>query len=332
MHLTGATGPVRFFTRLLSFADDIHNGDLETLFLGALEHLSFVIGREEAANKDFHLNYAANHVFVNIANPDTVISPNKLESELRLILEKNWTKLIRLSVNIVEFKVSCRLAQDSETISLRYVATNPTGFVIDAHLYYEATSGFPGDDIVFRSVGDLHGPWDGQSIQTPYPVTQKFEKERAEARTASDTLYVYDWPILFQSAAEKQWLESLHGPHADSLSNNIDGNSPFKLPEELIKFKELVVCAACDCSGTCTPLEKFNAKDIENGRLCPIEREPGLNSAGMVAWLVTIKTPEYPNGRDFVLISNDITHKAGSFGTKEDYYFYKVCATKDFDY
>eukprot|EP00611_Tribonema_gayanum_P009281 TRINITY_DN1905_c0_g1_i2.p1 TRINITY_DN1905_c0_g1~~TRINITY_DN1905_c0_g1_i2.p1 ORF type:complete len:726 (-),score=215.83 TRINITY_DN1905_c0_g1_i2:222-2288(-) len=41
----------------------------------------------------------------------------------------------------------------------------------------------------------------------------------------------------------------------------------------------------------------------------------------MVAWLVTLRTPEYPEGRQLVLIANDITHEAGSFGTREDAVF-----------
>lgn len=45
----------------------------------------------------------------------------------------------------------------------------------------------------------------------------------------------------------------------------------------------------------------------------------------MVGWLVTMKTPDYPvTGRQFVIIANDITHQAGSFGTKEDHYFYQA--------
>jgi acetyl-CoA carboxylase / biotin carboxylase 1 len=44
----------------------------------------------------------------------------------------------------------------------------------------------------------------------------------------------------------------------------------------------------------------------------------------MVAWLVTAKTPEYPRGRRFVIIANDITHQIGSFGPAEDKYFFKV--------
>jgi acetyl-CoA carboxylase/biotin carboxylase 1 len=56
----------------------------------------------------------------------------------------------------------------------------------------------------------------------------------------------------------------------------------------------------------------------------PVEREPGLNNCGMVAWVLNLKTPECPSGRDIVVISNDITHQAGSFGTKEDSMFFKV--------
>jgi acetyl-CoA carboxylase/biotin carboxylase 1 len=41
----------------------------------------------------------------------------------------------------------------------------------------------------------------------------------------------------------------------------------------------------------------------------------------MVAWLVTLRTPEYPTGRQIVLISNDITFVQGSFGTREDWVF-----------
>ena len=42
---------------------------------------------------------------------------------------------------------------------------------------------------------------------------------------------------------------------------------------------------------------------------------------GMVAWHMTLKTPEYPAGRDIVVIANDITFKIGSFGTQEDLLF-----------
>ena len=57
-----------------------------------------------------------------------------------------------------------------------------------------------------------------------------------------------------------------------------------------------------------------------------VQRPMGQNDVGMVAWLVTLRTPEYPEGRQMVLISNDITFVQGSFGTREDWVF--KCASE----
>lgn len=43
-----------------------------------------------------------------------------------------------------------------------------------------------------------------------------------------------------------------------------------------------------------------------------------LQQIGMVAWKMTLKTPEYPDGRDIIVIGNDITYRIGSFGPQED--------------
>lgn len=39
---------------------------------------------------------------------------------------------------------------------------------------------------------------------------------------------------------------------------------------------------------------------------------------------MTMHTPQYPGGRDTIVISNDITYQIGSFGPKEDLLF-QVC-------
>ena len=52
------------------------------------------------------------------------------------------------------------------------------------------------------------------------------------------------------------------------------------------------------------------------------ERPEGSNDMGMLAWKMSMKTPEYPQGRDLILISNDVTFQAGSFGVKEDWSSY----------
>jgi len=55
--------------------------------------------------------------------------------------------------------------------------------------------------------------------------------------------------------------------------------------------------------------------------LKPTDRLVGLNDIGMIAWHATMKTPEYPEGRELVIIANDVTYQSGSFGVKEDDFF-----------
>lgn len=47
----------------------------------------------------------------------------------------------------------------------------------------------------------------------------------------------------------------------------------------------------------------------------------GTNTVGVVAWVLTLCTPECPGGRQVVAIANDITHHSGAFGTAEDAMF-----------
>ena len=46
-----------------------------------------------------------------------------------------------------------------------------------------------------------------------------------------------------------------------------------------------------------------------------------VDQIGMVVWRMTLKTPEFPDGRDIIVIANDMTHKIGSFGPQEDLLF-----------
>ncbi|KAH9072271.1 acetyl CoA carboxylase [Lactarius deliciosus] len=62
----------------------------------------------------------------------------------------------------------------------------------------------------------------------------------------------------------------------------------------------------------------------EDDQLVEVDRAPGNNTFGMVGWVFTLYTPEYPSGRSVVIIANDITYKIGSFGPTEDQYFYLV--------
>ena len=57
-------------------------------------------------------------------------------------------------------------------------------------------------------------------------------------------------------------------------------------------------------------------------KLVPANREAGHNKCGMVVFRLTYKAPEVPlEGRDIILVANDITYSAGSFGPVEDAVF-----------
>ena len=60
----------------------------------------------------------------------------------------------------------------------------------------------------------------------------------------------------------------------------------------------------------------------ENEKLIQINRLPGENDIGMVAWNMELMTPEYPHGREIMVVANDLTHMIGSFALTEDMLYY----------
>ena len=139
-------------------------------------------------------------------------------------------------------------------------------------------------DWVFKSIGHP-GPMHLRPISTTYPVKESLQPKRYKAHNMGTT-YVYDFPELFRQATLSQWKK--YGQ---------------KTPNDVFTWLELI--------------------SDENGGLTALERDPGSNKIGMVGFLVTAKTPEYPRGRQFVIVANDITHKIGSFGPEEDKFFNK---------
>jgi len=123
-----------------------------------------------------------------------------------------------------------------------------------------------------------------KSLSAVTALETKLIKKRSTARRANST-YVFDFLGLFRNSLVQQWV----GKSGD-----------FTVPEGVFSAKELV---------------------LEDGKLVEVDRAIGENNVGMVAWLCTMKTPEYPEGREMVLIGSDVTVKAGSFGTVEDEVF-----------
>ena len=302
------SGPPRYLARLLSFPTDQNSNDSEFVFVEALDNLGLVLRKSKSQAKSGNSASSSNHIFLNVVAPDLVVQPDSYVNFLKSICTKYSQKLVTLGVAQVEMKITCRLADRKEPMHIRMVASNPTGFVLNIDRYFEAFSnGVP----IFKSTVNQIGEWDGLATSTPYSVTQKFEFKRAQALNSSDTLYVYDWPILFHQAVKNAWTNFVRERPKSKVIP----------PESVFTCTELVMCSA----KTSQPLGRgWAANDAENDIILPVQREPGLNDVGMVAWLMVYKSPECPDGREIVVICNDITHQAGSFGTKEDLLFFKA--------
>ena len=65
-------------------------------------------------------------------------------------------------------------------------------------------------------------------------------------------------------------------------------------------------------------------EDAEYGVSTKGSRPVGTNDVGMVGFSCTFRTPEYPEGREVVIVANDVTYQSGSFGVAEDDFFAKV--------
>lgn len=301
----------RLFGRALSFNLDFSSSIFERILVDSLNAMDLCPENLKADN----------HLFINLVSDfeKVVLDPVVVEQVVVDILKRHGDRVTSLGIVEVETKILCSLSRDSPPISLRLVASNPTGYVHVMSTYVEASDDY-GSDRVFKLIGgtkaSLAGAgdnsWEGLNVHTPYPLTRPFDHQRKAALLSSDTLYCYDLPALFEAAVEQEWVEA-------SKKGGVEGDiRAASRPLMVMYTTELVVKK----TGAVNP-DDWTIQDYWNGELelYQVNRGSGANDVGMVAWLMVLKTVEYPNGRQVVLIANDITHKAGSFGTREDVVF-----------
>ncbi|KAA0716748.1 Acetyl-CoA carboxylase 2 [Triplophysa tibetana] len=231
-----------------------------------------------------------NHIFLNFVptvnmDPSKASSPKKhnkpIEESVRSMVMRYGSRLWKLRVLQAELKINIRLTTTGDAIPVRLFLTNESGYYLDISMYKEVTDSTTGQ-IMFQSYGDKQGPLHGMLINTPYVTKDLLQAKRFQAQTLGTT-YVYDFPEMFRQALFKLW-----GP----------GES---YPQDVLMCNELVLDS--------------------QGSLVQMNRLPGDNEVGMVAFRMKMKTPEYPEGRDIIVICNDITHMIGSFGPQEDQLF-----------
>ena len=229
-------------------------------------------------------NSDLNHIFINFSSVFD-ITPEDVESAFGGFLERFGKRLLRLRVAAAEIRIIVSDPKTGSPVTLRALINNVSGYVVKTEMYSEIKNQ---DGIwLFKSLEKI-GAMHLRPISTPYPVKEFLQPKRYKAHLMGTT-YVYDFPELFKQSVVSAWKK--HSPKTKVTDN-------YFICNELI----------------------FD----ENNELSEVERDAGANDIGMVGFKITCRTPEYPRGRQFVVVANDITFKIGSFGPKEDEFFNKV--------
>jgi acetyl-CoA carboxylase/biotin carboxylase 1 len=202
-------------------------------------------------------------------------------------IERHGKRLWRLHVTGSEIRIALEDSEGNVT-PIRCIIENVSGFIVNYHGYQEITT--DKGTTILKSIGDK-GPLHLQPVHQAYPTKESLQPKRYQAHLIGTT-YVYDFPDLFSKALHNVWIKA----------RNTDPS--LILPKSFLESKELVL--------------------DEHDHLTEVERAPGNNAFGMVAWVFNLRTPEFPLGRKVVVVANDITYKIGSFGPVEDQFFYLV--------
>ncbi|XP_058137492.1 acetyl-CoA carboxylase 2 isoform X3 [Dasypus novemcinctus] len=210
--------------------------------------------------------------------PTVIMDPSKIEESVRSMVMRYGSRLWKLRVLQAEVKINIRQSTNGSAVPIRLFITNESGYYLDISLYEEVPDSRSGS-IMFHSFGNKQGPQHGMLINTPYVTKDLLQAKRFQAQSLGTT-YVYDFPEMFRQALFKLW------------------GSPDKYPKDILTYTELVLDS--------------------QGQLVEMNRLPGGNEVGMVAFKMKLKTHEYPEGREMIVIGNDITFRIGSFGPGED--------------
>ncbi|KAK6940126.1 Carbamoyl-phosphate synthetase large subunit-like, ATP-binding domain [Dillenia turbinata] len=204
-------------------------------------------------------------------------------------------------LGVCEWEVKLWMASAGQASGAwRVVVTNVTGHTCAVHIYRELED--TSKKIVVYHSASAQGPLHGVPVNSHYQPLGALDRKRLVARR-NNTTYCYDFPLAFETALQHLW--------ASQVSVNDNQRST------VTKVSELVFSDSKGSWGT---------------PLISVERQPGLNDVGMVAWRMELSTPEFPHGRTILIVANDVTFKAGSFGPREDAFFLEVtnlaCAQK----
>ncbi|NXA37356.1 ACACB carboxylase, partial [Eudromia elegans] len=216
--------------------------------------------------------------------PTVVMDPSKIEESVRSMVMRYGSRLWKLRVLQAEVKINIRLTPTAAAIPIRLFITNESGYYLDISLYKEVRDLGTGSVQECSRVGT---PCTSSPLPSVLGPVLLWELGVCESFGAALSRVFGACPrVLSLQALFKLW------------------GSTELYPKDILTYTELVLDS--------------------QGQLVQMNRLPGGNEVGMVAFKMKLKTPEYPGGRDMVLICNDITHQIGSFGPEEDLLFLRA--------
>lgn len=296
----------RFFVRAVIRQVDVFSNskdgaiismpEAERTFVEALDAVEMASCDRRFRRTDF------NHIFLNIV-PPVHIDIEDVESICRRMFQRYAARCWSLRVFAVEIKVPALVLDESgesTMIPLRFLLSNPTGHMLKVESYVESRDRYTGLEKMIAVSAENPGTLHGTLVSSPYPVMDRVQRRRVLAQ-AMETTYVYDFLHIFTKQLQTIWRRY-------SEERLLGGFRRHKIPISLIDSEELILSGSYEY-GT-------------EPQLTLTDRKPGMNDIGMVAWRCTLRTPEYPNGREMIVIANDITIRSGSFGPEEDALFY----------
>lgn len=302
----------RFFVRaVIRHADVISSArdgsavsipEAERTFIEALDAVEMANCDRRLGRTDF------NHIFLNVI-PAVKVDIDDVEAICRRMFNRYAPRCWSLRVFAVEIKISALISLKGEGMSiipLRFLLFNPTGHDVKVESYVESVDPQTGLSKILSVAHDNSGSQQGTLVSKPYPVMDRIQRKRVMAQ-AMDTTYVYDFLHIFNKQLQLMWRRY-------SEDRLLGGFHRHKIPLTLVETNELILADSAHGS------DEIN----KQSPLVEANRQPGMNDIGVVVWRCTLKTPEYPDGRDVIIIANDITFKSGSFGPLEDSLFYEA--------
>eukprot|EP01040_Poterioochromonas_malhamensis_P001981 gene1983-2117_t len=276
------------FLRSVSHSDDSASG------LGAERIVQMALDELERATLDPRISdTASSRLFVYIvADINLKLSESlvRFRKIMDALIANYATRLLKLRVDEIEVKT--RVVDDhnpNQIIPIRLIASSSTGGWLTRETYREYLDPISGQTTSYCTIGSDNAV----CVMDPYPTSNVLQRKRATSRRVGST-YATDFLGLLEVALINSWQQ-----YYESIRQRTA--TP---PTNLLLFDELVL--------------------NNDGELVKTKRFPGTNKIGMLAWQLKIKTPQYPLGREVVVIANDVTVQSGSFGVQEDDFFYKA--------